>query len=50
MSATDPRYPDRHRQWSDTDRERRVRRRAQWGQWAANRHQPTKRWNGVDHG
>lgn len=47
MTATDPRYPDRQRQWSPDDREERVRRRREWGSWAAT--QPRRTWNGVDH-
>lgn len=49
MSATDPRYPDRQRQWSPDDAARRIRRRAEWGNWAASQPRP-KRWNGVDRG
>lgn len=37
---------DRNQHWSTDDRERRVRRRAEWGTWTTTR--PRKTWNGVD--
>lgn len=48
MSDPNPRNPDRQRQWDPDNRERRVKRRAEWGAWASK--QPPRRWNGVDRG